>query len=58
MIIQGGGKIPKTMMFCVICGNEYGTYDTYQPSPICPECRKRIVKLLYSGNTKMDEVEE
>ena len=55
MIIAGGGKPYGYIKVCIICDDTFTSYSDFQYECICPECRKRIVKLLYGA--KMDEVE-
>lgn len=40
------------MKSCIICGEDYKLYDTYQPSPICPECRKKLIRILYADSAQ------
>lgn len=57
MIIAGGGGKPfGYTKVCIICDDTFTSYSDFQYECLCPECRKRIVKLLYGA--KMDEVEE
>lgn len=47
MIICGGGKPVGFKKVCVICDEVFITYSNIENELICPECRERIVKLLY-----------
>lgn len=34
-------------VICGICSKSFPVYDNYASSHICPECRRRLKKLLY-----------
>ena len=55
-MIIGGGIPVGSKKVCIICDEVFITYSNIEHELICPECRERIVKLLY-GERK-DEVEE
>ena len=55
-MIIGGGTPVGSKKVCIICDEVFITYSNIENELICPECRERIVKLLY-GEGK-DEVKE
>ena len=32
---------------CCICGKVFDLMDIHDPTTICPECRKRLLNILY-----------
>lgn len=54
-IAGGGGKPFGYTKVCIICDEAFTSYSDFQYECLCPECRKRIVKILYGA--KIDEVD-
>lgn len=41
---RNGFQLAKT---CQICNNDFNIYDIKDPRMVCPECCRRLKKLLY-----------